>query len=59
MCARLPVAQAESPKGIRCPHCGSLRHRVRKNKPGDNMERRRMICLSCGKRFNTTERLET
>lgn len=45
---------------MRCPFCGNTETRVIDSRPSeaDDAIRRRRECLECGKRFNTSERLE-
>jgi transcriptional repressor NrdR len=45
---------------VKCPFCGSLNTKVidKRSIANGEVNRRRRICLSCGKRFTTYERVE-
>lgn len=44
--------------GIPCPSCGSIRCDVKDSRRADGAARRRRVCVACGYRFSTWERLE-
>jgi transcriptional repressor NrdR len=43
---------------MRCPACRGDDLRVLETREGDNAIRRRRRCAACGRRFNTTERID-
>ena len=45
---------------MRCPSCGSLDTQVKDSRPTEDSAaiRRRRVCLSCGFRFTTFERVQ-
>src|ERR671927_83791 len=45
---------------MRCPYCGSLDTQVKDSRPTDDSSsiRRRRICVECGGRFTTFERVQ-
>jgi transcriptional repressor NrdR len=45
---------------MRCPNCGSLDTQVKDSRPTEDSSaiRRRRLCLSCGSRFTTFERVQ-
>src|SRR4249920_4187287 len=47
-------------KGMRCPNCGSLDTQVKDSRPTEDSSaiRRRRLCLACGSRFTTFERVQ-
>ncbi len=52
-------AADEAPPKLTCPHCGEQQSRVLRTTPAldEDAIRRRRVCLSCGFRFNTEERI--
>ena len=45
---------------MRCPFCGALDTQVKDSRPGEDhaVIRRRRLCMSCGQRFTTFERVQ-
>ena len=45
---------------MRCPNCGSLETQVKDSRPTEDSSaiRRRRLCLACGSRFTTFERVQ-
>src|SRR6186997_1207999 len=45
---------------MRCPKCGSLDTQVKDSRPTEDSAaiRRRRVCVSCGQRFTTIERVQ-
>ena len=45
---------------MRCPNCGSLDTQVKDSRPSEDSSaiRRRRLCLACGSRFTTFERVQ-
>jgi hypothetical protein len=42
---------------MNCPHCGNPESRVDETRPGPEFDRRVRFCRSCGKKFQTIERV--